>query len=230
MINFTESGAILKRSIYYSLLCICLLTLVCSCRSKAEYALSLPKHYLTVEDNSADLAELLQTDHKKLEEYCKKNDLLYFAADKNTQIKFWSQETDFSTKINSFSELNDENRNLIIEKFAGTYQTGDFVKGADGNNYLRLVGKTADNNKNVFNTTEYITVSNGKMYTLAISANANVSDPAESIFSGLQIHSAKNNYGVLILLGIIILAVLTVFLIYTVIRDLKPSKNDQNEN
>ncbi len=226
---------------------LCLLIALCipvillsGCNKPSEYTLTLPsKQYLAGDEKLADHFGMTRTE---FDQYIKDNHLLLLAVstDDFVQIKLSGEETEFSKKINSFNDLNDENRATIAEYFGKNFITKSFVKGNHGSNttYLKLSGVTQDKTGTVtYNTTEYITVCSGKLYTLSVSANATVDDPADEIFSKLSINgpidkasSDTSKASAFIIAGITLLAAVVLVLLFTVLRDVLKKKTVPDEN
>lgn len=211
--------------------------------AQSDYSITLPDGFVAAAygDDLTKLASIFDMNAEGLQRYYDENKVLYLAADKkNTcQITLTCTENEFSQGAVSFSRLSQAELETIAADLAGdSFTNHGIIEGKDGNSYIHLERKLTDSGGD-YTVTEYLTVCSSNLFTLSISVSqTNSSDikPA-SVLAGLKINdkarpSESGNglmYTVLAAAGIAVFSALAVYLIYTVIRDMRRVRHNDDE-
>ena len=170
---------------------------------QSDCSLTLPDNFVSAArgEDLTELAKIFDMTAENLQEYYQKNDVLYIA------------------------------KQLAGEGFTNR----GIVHGEDGNPYIQLEQKLNESGGEYL-VTEYITVCSSKLFALKISVyqTEKTATTAQTVFKGLAINDTAHPsdggsgllYTVLAAGGIAVFAALAVYLTYTVIRDMRKVRED----
>lgn len=202
-----------------------------------DYSIKVPKDFISANDDDklSQLSKIFSVSIDALEEYFDDNDIIFMAADKDNTCQVTLSKTDnaFSENTVSFSLLSDDELKSLSSQIAGeTFEEKGIVIGKDKTKYIKLQ-KSGNDSGGGFNVTEFITICDGELYTLSVyvGENSEYENLPETVFKSLKIEdtlikNGGNNllFTILAIAGISFLAALVVYLLYTVIKDIKSSK------
>ena len=215
-------------------------------------SLTLPENYLllnteTAEDN-IELIESLGYSLSSFKAYLKSTgngemQTLFLGIDPSSKaqitVKSWS--TDFSEKIGNLALLDDEALSKTAKELVST--TGASYKSVSANGMklieVRSNGKDSGGD---FCSVQYITICNNNFYSLNFTFTGNIDDQKVNVaWDTLATFNIKTDLGngawdvgsvlIVVLLSLAILGavVISIVIIYTIIRDIKKRNTDPNE-
>lgn len=177
------------------------------------------------------VTELLGMSDSEFKDYCKKNNIIYFAVngDNTKQIRVTLNETAFSAGIGNLSVLPDEKITALIPEFTGSDQVGGTVTEKDGQKFVKVNIETSDSGGE-YSVLQYTTVAEKKEYTLSFYTSGG-QDTAytEKVFESftaedfaLTSKEAKASpLKYVVIAAIIVFAAVCAVVIFTLIRDIK---------
>ncbi len=205
--------------------------------SALEFGISLSDDFYTLENDGAKVAEVLNMEKSELELFCEQNNIELLAVNSvNTkQIRLSSSETDFSLAIVNMSNLTNDKILSLASGITGL--SNDFCEIVDlrGQKFIKVEAMSDDSGgKYILN--EYITVADKQEITLSFyTASGENTDYCEEIFtqffSDKFVSEENGNSAVLYvtIAAIVVFALISAFIIYTIIRDLKAQKRNNDE-
>ena len=159
-----------------------------------EFSIDLPQDFYYADEyaDKTKISEITGVSVTELEEHYKQNNIKLFALDKENkvQIKISSFADDFSSKTVDFSKYNDEQLKDIAKNILNNEQALN-LKIVSSNNHKFLTAKEAHKDSGgEYTVTQYITVVNGKNYSLTVFAPIDYSsDYADEIFESFKLES-----------------------------------------
>lgn len=195
--------------------------------------ISVGKEFYTNGDNAEKAAEIVGLDKAKLESYLEDNGIVYFAAnsDNTKQIRISVGESEFSGSVINLSNLSDDKITALMPDITGSREIrGDIVE-KDGQKFVKTQISTSDSGGK-YTVIQYITVAAKKNYVLSFYTSENEdTDYTETLFKTYKsddFNSNKNEksgYGYIILGAVILLCLVSAYIIFTLIRDIKNEGN-----
>lgn len=194
-------------------------------------ALKTDSEFSVYGEDSEDVANILDISVSELESYCEENSITYLAVNnENTkQIRLTKTETDFSNKVGNLSHLGDDTiLTLAQESLIPDGVMGQVVTKGE-QKFIKIEAQTSDSGGE-FILTEYITAADKKLYTLsfytAVGEDTDYIDDVFLTFSEDGFYTeteseSRSPYEYVIFAAIILLAVAVVFIIITIIKDIK---------
>lgn len=228
-------GDFLKKYFLTFLVLFCLIfSFNVSAQSNIEMTPS-GEFYVFGKDNT-EIAEILGIESNNIQNYYKENSIIYLAvnSDNTKQIKCQSYSTDFSNSIVNISSLSNDKIISIIPDIIGFENVKGAVVEKNGQKFVKLDLRSSDSGGDYI-LTQYITVAGKKIFVVGFYTKANIStDYVEKSFETLNSplflnnkNNSKGNWYYIILLLSVVFALVTVFIIYTIIRDIKYEKTDK---
>ncbi len=235
-------------------LCLSFFTLSVLALNEVEYSnhnlsLSIPEEYVVLDENTAednsDLIESMGYTVSSFNTFLKPNSkseyaTIFLGVEKksNSQILVRTDQTEFSKKIGDFSYLDDDAvektaKELIkIEKATYKTATSNEMKFIE----IRFTDKDSGGR---FSSIQYMTVRNGRIYTLVFNFEGKLTDSqvdlAWETLKTLEIEDVITKspwdfetilFMVLLCAAIIVAVIVLGILIFTIIRDFKNKKSD----
>lgn len=197
-----------------------------SAKSAEDFSITLPDEYITAfhDDNKSDIADAVGISADEVDDYFQKHNLKFLSVNKDntSQIKLSVLEDDFSKKIISFNNLNNENiLKLANSLFTGSYeQVSNGVKIVENNGikFLKYKENLSDNGGE-YTVTQYVTVYNSKTYRLSVFVTGEEqSDLSDTVFNSFSLKQNSDALSplvkIFIIVGIVIFAVIIVLSIF----------------
>lgn len=177
------------------------------------------------------IAKIIGMDKNELLDFCIENKIVYIAVNKDNskQIRVTVKENDFSNGIVNINGLSDDKINAVLPDVIGVEGIKGEIINKDGQKFIKTEMSSKDSGGD-FILTEYITVANKKVYVLSFYTNKKADTKyIEKTFETLESPNfVVENNGLFWIVGIAIVIFLfaTVFIILTLIRDIKAKKAD----
>lgn len=221
--------------------------------SANSLSVTLPENYLllnadTAEEN-VELIESLGYSLASFKTYLKPNEngaiqTLFLGVEPSSKaqiaVKCWS--SDFSKKIGNFVSLNEEALSQTAKQLVTVKGASYKTVSANGMTLIeiRLNGEDSGGK---FCSIQYLTVCNGKFYSLNFSFSGAVNNQKAALaWDTLATFKIKNKVGkgvwdagsifiiILLSLAIIGAVIMAIILVYSIVRDIKKRRTDPNEN
>lgn len=222
-----------------STLCLACLVALNVCALKPNQ-ITIPDDFLVYsESNAASVAQALNIEQKKLEKEIENSGTLLLAVNQNNskQIRLTVDETDFSAATGSFATLSDTAIKSLLPDITGLGNVqGKIVKDKNGEKLVKIELK---NQNEDYLLTQFFTVTDHKIYTLSFYTDSGEStDYIGNTFP--TTNASENNtiseksvsnhtlIQVAVIIATIIFGAIFLFLLFTILRDLIPSKNKEN--
>lgn len=200
--------------------------------------ISVGKEFYTNGDNAEKTAEIVGLDKDRLESYLEDNGIVYFAAnsDNTKQIRISVGESEFSGSVINLSNLSDDKITALMPDITGSREIrGDIVE-KDGQKFVKTQISTSDSGGK-YTVIQYITVAAKKNYVLSFYTSENEdTDYTETLFKTYKSDdfysekSDKSGYRYVILGAVILLCLVSAYIIFTLIRDIKNEGNKSENN
>ena len=208
---------------------------VCA-QNYGDFSIKLPSGYKSAlkNENKKEIADIVGVAEKELDSYFEDGKLEFLAvnSDNTSQIKLSVSADDFSEKIISFNNLDDEKLlGLANSFFTGPYESvskNTVVVNSNGCKYLKHKEKLTDSGGE-YTVTQFITVYDGKTYRLSVSYTDNDSKNFDNqILKNFEIKEKDNispllkvalTVAVLIFAAVIISTSISIFNTYKTEKD-----------
>ncbi len=190
--------------------------------------LNILNDFVKYSENPNRVANILNTSNEELEKKIQSQgiNLLAVNEDNTKQIQLTVTETDFSKAVQNFSNLSDDSIKALLPEITGLNNIKGEIINYDSQKYVKISIKTQDES---FVLTQYFSVIDTKMHTVSFYTDCDEStDYIENVFPK-EIKKADNKDWIsyLIIAGIVVFSIVCLILVYTIIRDLANSKNEE---
>ena len=208
---------------------ICFIFAFCTILNISVFALNTSNEFLVLGEDTEKICDVLKLTEKELSNICKENYITYFAINKNNtkQIKLTEKETEFSKKIGNLTHLSDDTALILTEEALIPEGVSGQVVNKNGQKFVKTEVETNDSGGK-FIITNFITVSDKKLYTLSFYTNSSLDTSyIEDIFETFNEDGFYNEKEAsspiiyVIWIGIILLIISAAFIIYTIVKDIK---------
>ena len=208
---------------------ICFIFAFCTILNISDFALNTSNEFLVLGEDTEKICDVLKLTEKELSNICKENYITYFAINKNNtkQIKLTEKETEFSKKIGNLTHLSDDTALILTEEALIPEGVSGQVVNKNGQKFVKTEVETNDSGGK-FIITNFITVSDKKLYTLSFYTNSSLDTSyIEDIFETFNEDGFYNEKEAsspiiyVIWIGIILLIISAAFIIYTIVKDIK---------
>ena len=161
-----------------------------------------------------------------LKEYCSSNGIIYLAVneDNSKQIIISRTKSNFSEKLGNISFLTDGE---IEDVFAEDIKASSKYKLTEKNSQKFIVFENRySDSGGKYTLTSFVTVANENLYTLSFYTSENSdTEYMEKVFDGYECdsflnHNSNSNNGYTLIIVTVLLALLALWIIYTLVRDL----------
>lgn len=200
--------------------------IIASAKSGEDYSITLPDEYITAysDDDKSEVADAVGISADEANDYFQKHNLNFLSVSKDntSQIKLSVLEDDFSKKIISFNNLDNEKILILANSlFTGSYeQVSKGVKIVENNGikFLKYQENLSDNGGE-YTVTQYVTVYNSKTYRLSVFVSGEEqSDLSDTVFNSFSLKQNSDTLSplvkIFIIVGIVIFAVIIVLSIF----------------
>lgn len=240
-----------------SVLCLCFFTPSVLALNEIEYSnhnlsIAMPEEYVILDEDTAednlDVIESMGYTVSSFKTYLKPSSKSEYATiflaieeKSNSQISVRTDQTEFSKKIGDFSYLEDEavekTAKELVKNEKATYKTAT----SNGMKFIEIRFTDKDSGGK-FSSIQYMTVRNGKIYTLAFNFEGELTDSQVNLawetLKTLEIEDVitaspwdfETILLMVLLSAAIIVAVIALgFLVFTIVKDFK-NKNSEYED
>lgn len=183
--------------------------------------------------NAADTAKILGMTASELEKYCSDNGIVFIAVnEENTkQIRVSVAESAFSGSIGNLSNLSEDKITALIPDITGA-DSREIVTN-NGQSFIKTAETLIDSGGE-YSVISYVTVAAKKDYVLSFyTASGTSTDYTGEVFDSLSSEDfykdtdQKSYFGYVIIAAIALLALVSAYIIFTLVRDIK---NDRKDN
>lgn len=205
--------------------------------SAGEVSLEPYEHFYAYGEENAELSKIIGMSETELSDYCNTNDIIYLAANKanSKQIRVQCSKTEFSESVVNISLLSNDKIGELTPLITGIDNVkGEIIK-KNGQKFVKIELSSSDSGGE-FIITEYITVADGKEYTLRFYTDKNADmqyiEKTFEKYSSNAFLDDSQPVGVwqyVILAAAVVFAAVTVIIIITIIKDVKKEKIETKE-
>lgn len=201
----------------------------------ADIEITAPKDFYSYKSGQSakETAKILGTTENELENYCDENGILFIALNKDNtkQIRVTVTESAFSGSIGNLSNLSDDKITALIPDITGAVSGELTEKG--GQRFIKTA-RTLSDSGGEYSVINYVTVAAKKDYVLSFyTATGAGTDYIKEVFESFSSEDFykqadnKSNFGFVIIAAIVLLALGSAYIIFTLVRDIK---NDRENN
>ena len=172
------------------------------------------------------VSKIIGQETEDLDEYCSSNGIIYLAVneDNSKQIRISRTKSNFSEKLGNISFLTDGE---IGDVFAEDIKASSKYKLTEKNSQKFIVFENRySDSGGKYTLTSFVTVANENLYTLSFYTSENSdTEYMEKVFDGYECdsflnHNSNSNNGYILIIVTVLLALLALWIIYTLVRDL----------
>ena len=198
--------------------------------------ITAPKDFYSYKSGGSaeDTAKILGMTAAELENYCVSDGILYLAVneDNTKQIRVSVAESAFSSSIGNLSNLSEDKITALIPDITGS-DSGELVT-KNGQSFIKTA-ETLSDFGGEYSVINYVTVAAKKDYVLSFyTASGTSTDYVEEVFKSFssdnfyKVADQKSYFGYVIIAAIVLLALGSAYIIFTLVRDIKydRKKND----
>ena len=200
--------------------------------------ITAPEKFYSYESgkSSAETAKILGMTDTELESYCAENGIKFMAVnnDNSKQIRLAVAESSFSASIGNLTNLTEDKITALIPDITGA-KRGEIID-KDGQSFIKTAESASDSGGG-FTVISYFTVAAKKDYVLSFYTSSGTDTKyAEEVFKNYWSEdfymqkSEKSPFRYVIFAAIVLLAAGSVYIIFTLVRDIKNDRNEQAEN
>lgn len=184
--------------------------------------------------NAEDTAKILGMTASELEKYCTENDIIFIAVnEENTkQIRVSVAESAFSGSIGNLSNLSEDKITALIPDITGA-DSGEIVTN-NGQSFIKTA-ETLSDSGGEYSIISYVTVAAKKDYVLSFyTASGTSTDYTGEVFDSLSSEDfykdidQKSYFGYVIIAAMALLALVSAYIIFTLVRDIKNERKKKS--
>lgn len=184
--------------------------------------------------NAEDTAKILGMSASELEKYCSDNGIVFIAVngDNTKQIRLSVAESAFSGSIGNLSNLSEDKITALIPDITGA-DSGEIVTN-NGQSFIKTA-ETLSDSGGEYSVISYVTVAAKKDYVLSFyTASGTSTDYTGEVFDSLSSEDfykdidQKSYFGYVIIAAIALLALVSAYIIFTLVRDIKNERKEKN--
>lgn len=218
--------------------CAVLLFTVSAFAQSGGIKITAPEGFYSYESggNADKTAKILGMTDTELESYCAENGIKYIAVneDNSKQIRLAVVDSSFSASIGNLTNLTEDKITALIPDITGA-KRGEIID-KDGQSFIKTAESASDSGGG-FTVISYFTVAAKKDYVLSFYTSSGTDTKyAEEVFKSYWSEdfymqkSEKSPFRYVIFAAIVLLAAGSVYIIFTLVRDIKNDRNEQAEN
>lgn len=197
--------------------------------------ITAPKDFYSYKSGGSaeDTAKLLGMTADELESYCNENCIVFLAVNKDNtkQIRVSLAESAFSSSIGNLSNLSEDKIRLLIPDITGA-DSGELID-KNGQSFIKTT-QTLSDSGGEYSVINYVTVADKKDCVLSFyTASGTSTDYTNEVFESFssddfyKVADQKSYFGYVIIAAIVLLALGSAYIIFTLVRDIK---NDRENN
>lgn len=198
--------------------------------------ITAPKDFYSYKSgqNAEDTAKILGMTASELEKYCSDNGIVFIAVnEENTkQIRVSVAESAFSGSIGNLSNLSEDKITALIPDITGA-DSGEIVT-KNGQSFIKTT-ETLSDFGGEYSVISYVTVAAKKDYVLSFyTATGTSTDYVEKVFKSFSADdfykesNPKSYFGYVIIAAIALLALVSAYIIFTLVRDIKNERKEKS--
>ena len=202
----------------------------------ADIEITAPKDFHSYKSGQSaeSMAKILGMTAAELENYCSDNGIVFIAVneDNTKQIRLSVTESAFSGSIGNLSNLSDDKITALIPDITGAVSGEITEKG--GQKFIKTTESLTDSGGE-YSVINYVTVAAKKDYVLSFyTASGTSTDYTEEVFDSFSSEDfykeadRKSNFGFVIIAAIVLLALGSAYIIFTLVRDIKNERKEKN--
>ena len=201
----------------------------------ADIKITPPKGFYSYKSGQSaeNTAKILGMTSDELKNYCSENGIVFIAVneDNTKQIRVSVTESEFSSSIGNLTNLSDDKITALIPDITGSV-SGEITE-KDGQRFIKTAEALSDSGGE-YSVISYVTVTAKKDYILSFYTAAGTStDYVGEVFDSFSSEDfykeadEKSYFVYVIIAAIVLLALGSVYIIFTLVRDIK---NDREDN
>ena len=201
-----------------------------------DIQITAPKGFYSYKSGQSaeSTAKILGMTEAELENYCNENGIVFIAANKDNtkQIRVCVTESEFSSSIGNLSNLSDDKITALIPDITGAVSGELNEKG--GQKYIKTAEALSDSGGE-YSVISYVTVAAKKDYVLSFyTASGTSTDYTEEVFDSFSSEDfykdadEKSRFGYVIIAAIVLLALGSAYIIFTLVRDIKNDRENKS--
>lgn len=201
----------------------------------ADIKITPPKGFYSYKSGQSaeNTAKILGMTSDELKNYCSENGIVFIAVNENNtkQIMVSVTESEFSSSIGNLTNLSDDKITALIPDITGSV-SGEITE-KDGQRFIKTAEALSDSGGE-YSVISYVTVAAKKDYILSFYTAAGTStDYVGEVFDSFSSEDfykeadEKSYFVYVIIAAIVLLALGSVYIIFTLVRDIK---NDREDN
>ncbi len=202
----------------------------------ADIEITAPKDFHSYKSGQSaeSTAKILGMTAAELENYCSDNGIVFIAVneDNTKQIRLSVTESAFSGSIGNLSNLSDDKITELIPDITGAVSGEITEKG--GQKFIKTTENLTDSGGE-YSVINYVTVAAKKDYVLSFyTASGTSTDYTGEVFDSLSSEDfyketdRKSYFSYVIITAIALLAIVSAYIIFTLVRDIKNEHNEKN--
>lgn len=218
--------------------CAILLFAVTVFAESGEIKITAPEGFYSYESggNADKTAKILGMTDTELESYCAENGIKFIAVnnDNSKQIRLAVAESSFSASIGNLTNLSEDKITALIPDITGANR-GEIID-KEGQSFIKTAESASDSGGG-FTVIGYYTVAAKKEYVLSFYTSSGTdTDYADEVFKSFYAKdfymqkNEKSPFRYVIFAAIVLLAAGSVYIIFTLVRDIKNDRKIQAEN
>ena len=204
--------------------------------ASGEFDISAPRGFCSYRmgQSAEDMAKILGMNAYELENYCVSDGILYLAVNENNtkQIRVSISESEFSSGISNLSNLSEDKITALIPDITGA-DSGEIVT-KNGQSFIKIT-ETSSDFGGEYSVISYVTVAAKKDYVLSFYTSTGTStDYVEKVFKSFSADdfykesNPKSYFGYVIIAAIALLALVSAYIIFTLVRDIKNERKEKS--
>ena len=198
--------------------------------------ITAPKDFYSYKSGGSaeDTAKLLGMTADELESYCNENCIVFLAVNKDNtkQIRVSLAESAFSSSIGNLSNLSEDKIRLLITDITGS-DSGELID-KNGQSFIKTT-QTLRDSGGEYSVINYVTVAAKKDYVLSFyTASGTSTAYTEEVFNTFSSDgfykekSEKSKFSFVIIAAIVLLALGSAYIIFTLVRDIKKERKENS--
>ena len=198
--------------------------------------ITAPKDFYSYKSGGSaeDTAKVLGMTADELESYCNENCIVFLAVNKDNtkQIRVSLAESAFSSSIGNLSNLSEDKIRLLITDITGS-DSGELID-KNGQSFIKTT-QTLSDSGGEYSVINYVTVADKKDCVLSFyTASGTSTAYTEEVFNTFSSDgfykekSEKSKFSFVIIAAIVLLALGSAYIIFTLVRDIKKERKENS--
>ena len=193
------------------------------------FEITVPKDFYSYKSGQSaeSTSKIIGMTADELENYCYENGIVFISVnnDNTKQIRLSVTETAFSSSVGNLTNLSEDKITALLPDITGA-DSGELVE-KDGQIFVKTA-ETLSDSGGEYSVVNYVTVAAKKEYVLSFyTASGTSTDYAKEVYDSFssddfykETHK-KSKFGYVIIAAIILLALGSAYIVFTLVRDIK---------